>query len=179
MLAKVEIWAPCFWASSPPFSLPIYKCFCFLVQHEQSNSMLMQSHRVCCSMVFTDRLQNEPLHYCKETHPNVGKKHPPDKFIDSFITFCSFTTQDIFEFVFNVSKWQKMLPFCQLIFVLMHKEEAKFMAEAPLPSYDLSRPYRVSMCGRQLSLKLVTVQPPKCLPNGQFICLRAMHYGRE
>lgn len=89
--------------------------------------MLMPSHRLCCSTVCTDRLQNK-LHIANvfkaasdtETRLNVGKKYPPDKYIDSFITFCSFTTQGIFEFVFNVSNGQKMLPSCQLIFVLMH-----------------------------------------------------------
>lgn len=71
-----------------------------------------------------------------------------------------------------------MLPSCQLIFKCT-MEEAKSAAVAPLPGYDLSRLCRVPVCGRQLSLKLVTVQPPTCQLNGLFICPRAMHYGPE
>lgn len=58
-------------------------------------------------------------------------------------------------------------------------EEAKSAAVAPPPCYDLSCLCRVPVCGRQLPLKLVTVQLPTCQLNGLFICPRAMHYGPE
>lgn len=58
-------------------------------------------------------------------------------------------------------------------------EEAKSTTDAPLTCYDLGRLYRVSVRGRQLSLKLVTAQPPTRQVNGLFICLKAMHYGPE
>lgn len=50
---------------------------------------------------------------------------------------------------------------------------------ARLPCYDLSQLCREPVCGRQLSQKLVTVQPPTYQPNGLFIRPRAMHYGWE
>lgn len=58
-------------------------------------------------------------------------------------------------------------------------QEAKSTAVARLPCYDLSQLCRVPVCGRQLSQKLVTVQPPTYQPNGLFIRPRAMHYGWE
>lgn len=65
------------------------------------------------------------------------------------------------------------------LFFLLKFFDAGGQIHARLPCYDLSQLCREPVCGRQLSQKLVTVQPPTYQPNGLFICPRAMHYGWE
>ena len=79
-----------------------------------------------------------------------------------------------------MSSGQKMLSSCQLIFVQMHVGGGQMYGwgSSTMLWSQLSL-QGACVCGRQLSLKLVTVKPQTCQPNGLFICLKAMHYGSE
>lgn len=155
--------------------------------------MLPPSHtRTHCSTTCMDRLQNQAQHYrthvskkTSETETSLnggggGERHLQDKI---HTWFCNPASSQ---------QWRKCLNFpltsqtdrrcfhpASWFLFKCTMQEAKSTAVARLPCYDLSRLCREPVCGRQLSLKLVTVQPPTCQLNGVFICLRAMHYGRE
>lgn len=160
-----------------------------LVRHKRS-TLTVCSHRVTqghtasptrnARISKTNRGAIAPNLRCDRDTPEWWEKHLQDKFADNFTGLFAFTMmKEMFEFPPDISSRQEMPPFCQLIFAQMHDAGGKSTAVARLPRYDLSRLCREPVCGRQLSLKLVTVQPPTCQLNSLFICLRAMHYGRE
>ncbi len=149
----------------------------------------MPSHRAHCSTACTDRLQNQPRHYHTRVQSNLWDRNTSEwgekniRKTNSQITLQPSAPSQRHRKSLN-------LPLtCQTDKRCFHPaswflfkctmEEAKSVAVAPLQCYDLSRLHRVPVCGRQLSLKLVTVQPPTCQLNGLFICPRAMHYGPE
>lgn len=148
----------------------------------------MPSHRAHCSTACMDGLQNQPRRYRTRVQSNLWdrntsrwgeKKHPQDKFTYNPLLIHN-NTGNLWICLWHGKRTKdaSILPadFCSNAWWRRPNVWLRLIYHAMISAISIGC---LCVCGRQLSLKLVTVQPPTCQLNGLFICLWAIHYGPE